>query len=119
MDRSKRPVDTSLVVGVDLGLGLVRRLDPAVHGGINSLHGQVGPLDEPHLHLATPGVVTGRGPGADPLERTEGVGQVGLQHDPRIEVPKFGLVKQVGERPDGQLEVTVLLHIEVHEGRPP
>ena len=62
VDGPQRPVDAALVVGVNLGLAVVRRLDPAVHGGVDAFHGQVGPFHQPDLHLAPSGIVTGRGP---------------------------------------------------------
>ena len=88
-----------------------------MHGGVNPLHGQVGALDEADLDLAAAGVPPGRRPGGDALQGGEGVGQVGLQHDPRVEVLQLGLVEHAGEGPDGQLEVPVLLHVKVDEGR--
>ena len=59
MDGPQRPIHTALVVGVHLGLGVIRCLNPAVHRRINPFHGQIGPLYEPHFDLTTTGIVPG------------------------------------------------------------
>ena len=48
---TQRPVDAALVVGVDLGLGGVGRLGPAVNLGLDPFHRQVGALDQADLDL--------------------------------------------------------------------
>ena len=47
--RVERRVEQPLVAGVDLGLGRVRRLRPAVQLGVDPLHRQVGALDDADL----------------------------------------------------------------------
>src|SRR5436309_4270388 len=42
-------LEHALVLGVDLDLRLVRRLRPAVHRGLDTLHGEVRALDDAQL----------------------------------------------------------------------
>jgi hypothetical protein len=101
-------VEEPLGVGVDLGLGGVRRLGPAPQLGLDPLHGEVGALDQAHLHRVAPG--------GQVAEDLDGVRDVGLQHDAGVEVGELGLVQHPAEGGDGQLEVVVRLHVEVDEG---
>ena len=112
---AQRPVDAALVVGVDLGLGGVGRLGPAVNLGLDPFHRQVGALDQADLDLGPSRCTASLRPLGEPSQGIEGVGQVGLQDDPGREAGQVRLVEQLGERPDGELEVPVLLHVEVHE----
>ena len=110
-------LDHALVVGVDLELGLVGRLGPAVHGGLDALHGQVGALHDAHLDrraAAGPALARPRGEGALHAVR---VGQVGLEHDARAQGQELRLVQHLAERRHREVEVAVLLHVEVDELR--
>ena len=114
---TQRPVQDALVVGVRgllRGAGDVR---PALHLGVDGLHGEVRPLDQADLD---PGATVGdalRAEGGELLERAEGVRQVGLQHDAGLEVLCLREAEQALEDVDGQAEVVVLLHVEVDELR--
>ncbi len=112
---SERPVEQPLVVGVRLGLGVPRRERPAVQCRIDPLHGEIRALDQAHLDTGTARGATPERPLGEALQRRERVGQVGLQHDPGLEVPQPRLVEEALEHRDGEVEVAVLLHVEVDE----
>ncbi len=61
--------------------------------------------------------LTSVGPFGQFLQRAEGIGQVGLQHDASVEMAPFWGAKNIHERLEGEVEVVVFLHVEVHEGR--
>ena len=111
--RSQRPVDEPQVGRVDLGLGRVRGLRPAVQLGLHLLHREVGALDQPHLEPGVPG--PSAGDGRQLVERVGRVGQVRLQHDPHRRLAQRGVRREPLEHPDRQGEVAVLLHVEVEE----
>ena len=113
---AQRPLDAAQVVGVDAPLRRVGRLLPAVHDRLDPLHGEVGALDETDLQAGAPlRPALGR-EGDEPLERGEGVGEVGLQDDARLEVVELRLGEERHEELERHLEVVVLLHVEVDEG---
>ena len=114
--RGHGPAQNALVVGVCGLLGRPRGQLPAVDLGVDPLHGQVGPLDHPHLDARTTGVHTSSRPFLKTLHGGQGVGQVGLQHNARLVVGQILLVEDGGEYRNGQVEVLVVLHVEVEEG---
>jgi hypothetical protein len=110
-------LDHALVVGVDLDLGRVRRLRPAVERGVDPLHGEVGALDDAHLDRRPAAADALGGPGGEGLLHRERLGQVRLEHDAGREVVELRLAEDLAERGDGQVEVAVLLHVQVDELR--
>ena len=110
-----RPVQHALVVRVGVLLGAVRRERPAVHGGVDVLHGEVRALHHAHLDGRPARGTPGLRPGRELLHRGERIGQVRLQHDAGLEPAQLGLVEQGREHRDRQVEVAVLLHVEVDE----
>ena len=90
---TQRPVDAALVVGVDLGLGGVGRLGPAVNLGLDPFHRQVGALDQADLDLGPSRCTASLRPLGEPSQGIEGVGQVGLQDDPGLEAGQVRLVE--------------------------
>ena len=61
-------------------------------------------------------LAAGAGPGQQLLEHGMALGQVGLQHDAGLDVAELILGQHGREHVDGQCEVPVLLHVQVHEG---
>ncbi len=86
-----------------------------MHGGLDLLHRQVRALDQAHLDARAAACTPGCGPLLQADHRREGVREVGLQHDPRLEVLELRLIQQSGEDRDGEIEVLELLHVEVDE----
>ncbi len=111
----EEPAEQRLVAGVDVGLGGVRRRDPPAELGVHLLHRQVGALDEAHLHRGAAGPMALGHPRQQLVGDVVGVGQVGLQDDPRRQRREPRLVEHVAEGGDGEVEVAVLLHVEVDE----
>ncbi len=118
--RAAAVLDHALEVGVDLELRRVGCLGPAVQIGLDPLHGEVGALDDAQLDRRTPVLDARHRPGRQrPLDAVR-LRQVGLQHDAGGERAELVLVQHLAERGDGQVEIAVLLHVEVHElGRDP
>ncbi len=108
-------VKHGLVAGVRALLGVPRRGGPAVNGGIHVLHRQVRALHDAHLDRCTSVGDALRSPLLQVHHRSESVGQVGLKHDPGLEVLELGAVEDAGEDRKRQIEVLVLLHVEVDE----
>ena len=113
--RGEGPVEHALVVGVGLELGRQGRQRPAVHGGINALHRQVGALHHAHLDAGATRLPARYRPRGEPVQGRERVGQVCLQHDSRFQPAQLRLVEDPLEHLDGQIEVAELLHVEVDE----
>ena len=113
--RAHGGVDQPLVGGVDVGLGAVGRRRPAVDLGLGGLHREVGALDDADLDRRTALLAAGAGPRQQLLEHGVALGQVGLQHDAGLDVAELLLGQHRREDVDGQREVAVLLHVEVHE----
>ncbi len=111
-----RRAEHALVRRVDVGLGVVRRLRPVVQFGLDLLHRQVGALDQADLDRCAASSMTCIGPGDEPVERSMGVGDVGLQDDAGGHVEELRLIQHADEGLDRQVEVAVLLHVEVDEG---
>ncbi len=113
--RGERPCQQALVVGVGLLLARPGRQRPPVHRRIHILHREVGALDDAHLDaraaLGNPMTC----PRDQPVQRRDRVGQIGLQHDARLEVREGRLLEQRREDRDREVEVAVLLHVEVDE----
>ena len=105
-----------LVGGVDVSLGVVRRLRPVVHLGLDLLHREVGAFDEADLDRRAAEGMTRIGPGDESLEGLVRVGDVGLQHDSRAHVVELRLVEHGDEGLHREVEVAVFLHVEVDEG---
>ena len=104
-----------LVLGVGVLFAQQRRLRPAVHGGIDLLQGQIGPLDQSHLERGAAFGHAPLGEGSDPGHGVGGVGQIGLQHDPGGQRSQLGPIQQLLEHLQRQLQVPVLLHVHVQE----
>ena len=117
MRGGQRGLDQALERRVDVRLGGVGRLGPAVRLGLDALHGEVGALDHAHLDAPPAARVARVRPGRQLLERAVGVGQVGLQHDARVQAGEVRGVQRAPERRQGQLQVGVGLHVEVDEAR--
>jgi hypothetical protein len=86
-----------------------------VQFGLDRFHRQVRPFDDPDLDAGAPVVAAECGPSSEVFQHVVAVGQVRLQHDPRLEVMELRLVEHVGERVDSQLKIAVLLHVEIDE----
>ena len=110
-------LDHALVVGVHLGLRLVRRLRPAVPGRVDALHRQVRALDDAQLDRRTAAAPARERPRGELPLHAMGVGQVGLEDDARAERQELRLVQHLLERRHREVEVAVLLHVEVDEFR--
>ncbi len=113
--RAHRGIDQALPGGIHVGLGPVGRGRPAVDLGLGGLHREVGPLDDADLDRGAALLPTGAGPREQLLEHGVALGQVGLQHDARLDVAELLLGQDRREHVDRQREVAVLLHVEVHE----
>ena len=110
-------LEHALVVRVHLRFRLVGRLRPAVHRGLDALHGEVRALDDAQLDrraAARPPDARPFGEGALGAVR---IGQVGLEHDPRAQRQELRLVQDLAERGRREVEVPVFLHVEVDELR--
>ena len=114
--RTDGGIDQALPRGVDVGLGAVGRWGPAVDLGLGGLHREVGTLDDPDLDRRAALLAAGAGPRQQLLEHGMALRQVGLQHDACLQVAELLLGQHGREHVDGQCEVAVLLHVEVHEG---
>ncbi len=113
-------LDHPLEVRVDLALDRVGRLGPAVQIGLDPLHREVGALDDAQLDRRAPALAPREGPGHERPLRAVRLRQIGLQHDAGRQGVELVLVEHLAERGDGEVEVAVLLHVEVHElGRHP
>ena len=88
-----------------------------MHRGIHPLHREVRALDETHLDARAAGVDALGRPFGEAAEGRQRVGQVGLQHDARLELLQPGVFEDAREHRDREVEVAVLLHVEVDEGR--
>jgi hypothetical protein len=115
--RAERDIEEVLVAGVDLRLVGRRRLWPAVDLGVDPLDGEVGALDDPDLDRPPTAPVTLLGPGAEVGEHGGRIREVGLHHDAGVEVDELVLAEDATEGRDGQVQVVVGLHVEVHERR--
>ena len=111
----QRVVEHGLVVGVRPGLGAVGRQWPPANGRLDPLGGQVGALDDAHLDAGAAAATAGGGPGAEALQRGHRLGQVGLQHNARLELRELGLVEQADEGIERERQVLVFLHVEIDE----
>ena len=112
----QRVHEDPLVLRVGGELRGQRCLRPAVHGGIHLLHREIRPLDQTHLQRRPAVGDAALGEAAHPRHRRRRIGQIGLQHDPGVELGELGPVQELLEDLQGQLEVAVLLHVEVQEG---
>ena len=109
------PGQDPLVVGVR---GLLGRHDgqrPVVHLGVHALHGQVGALDQADLDLRAALGHAPLAPLGQVLHRAQGIGQVGLHDDARLQVLQLGPREQRGEDLGGQVQVRVDLHVQVDD----
>ena len=109
------PGQDPLVVGVR---GLLGRHDgqrPVVHLGVHALHGQVGALDQADLDLRAALGHAPLAPLGQVLHRAQGIGQVGLHDDARLQALQLGAREQRREDLGGQVQVRVDLHVQVDE----
>ncbi len=86
-----------------------------MHRGVDLLHREVRPLDQPHLDRRAAVRDPALGEAAHPRHRPRRIGEIGLQHDPGVELGELGTVQERLEHLQGQLEIPVLLHVEVQE----
>ncbi len=114
--RLQRLVEAAQVVGVGVELAVVGRQGPVVHDRVHPLHREVGALDKPDLDASAAARDALARPGRELPQRGERIGQISLQHDPRLEVAQPLILKEASEHRDRQVEVAVLLHVEVDEG---
>ena len=84
--------------------------------GVHPLHGQVRALDDADLDARATRFHACARPLLETLERTERIGQVGLEDDAGLVTAHIRLVEDRGEHCDRQVEVFVVLHVEVEEG---
>ena len=84
--------------------------------GVHLLHGQVRTLHDANLDARATRVHACARPLLETLERTERIGQVGLEDDAGLIATHIRLVEDGGEHRDRQVEVLVVLHVEVEEG---
>ena len=108
-------VQNALVVGVSSLLGVPGGQRPAVHDGFHDLHGEVCTLHQTDLDACAASSNALCSPLLQVLHCSQGVGQVCLEHDACFQVLQLGLVQDLGEHLDGQVEVLVLLHVQVDE----
>ena len=87
------PIQQADVVGIHLRLRQIGGLWPVVNLGIHALHGEVGALHQAHLDLGTALGAALRGELRQLLQRVEGVGQVGLQHDAGLKALELFLIQ--------------------------
>ena len=114
--RAQRRVEAAEIVRVGVHLGVVGRQRPAVHDRIHPLHGEVGALDQPDLDGRAAGLDALPRPRRELFECSQRIGQIRLQHDPRLELLQSRVLEEPHEDGDGEVEVAVLLHVEVDEG---
>ena len=107
----------ALEVGVHLGLRRVGRLGPAMHGGLDALHGEVGALDDAQLDGRASAATALDRPGGERALHPVRLGQIRLEHDTRPERDELLLVEHLAKGRHRQVEVAMLLHVEVDELR--
>ena len=112
----QREVEAADVVRVGVDLGVVGGERPVVHDGIHSLHREVRALHEAHLDARAAAGHPLLRPRRELLQRRERVGEVGLEHDARLEAAQARVFEDPREDRDREVEVAVLLHVEVDEG---
>ena len=108
-------VQNALVVGVSSLLGVPGGQRPAVHNSFHDFHGEVCTLNQADLDACAASSNALSSPFLQVLHCSQGVGQVCLEHDTGFQVLQVGLVQNLGEHLDGQVEVLVLLHVQVDE----
>src|SRR5580700_7753852 len=86
-----------------------------MHFGLDALHREVGTLHEPDPDWCATTVLAGGSKFEELVEGTMGIGKVGLKCYPRAEVDEFLLGEDAAEKLEGEVEVAMLLHVEVHE----
>ena len=104
-------------VGVGVELGGVGGERPAVEGGVDFFHGEVGAFDEADLDGGAAVGDAAACPGGEFLLQASGVWEVGLEDDTGVEVFEFWFCEGAGEGVEGEVEVAVFLHVEVDEFR--
>ena len=111
----ERPVEYSLVIGVGFLLTRERRERPVMQLGVDVLHREIRALHHPHLDACAARRHPRGGPGRELLQRAEGVGKVGLQHDASLQIQKPRGIQNAHEDGHGEIEVAKFLHVEVDE----
>ena len=114
----EQPVQHALVVGIRRLLRVAGGGGPAGDLGMDGLEGEVRALDEADLESDSAVLDPASGEFAQPLDRPERIGLVGLNDDAGLEVSELRFGEQACEHRDRELEVLVLLHVEVDELRP-
>ena len=108
-------VQNALVVGVSSLLGVPGGQRPAVHNSFHDFHGEVCTLNQADLDACAASSNALCGPLLQVLHCSQGVGQVCLEHDTGFQVLQVGLVQNLGEHLNGEVQVLVLLHVQVDE----
>ena len=108
-------VQNALVVGVSSLLGVPGGQRPAVHNSFHDFHGEVCTLNQADLDACAASSNALCGPLLQVLHCSQGVGQVCLEHDTGFQVLQVGLVQDLGEHLNGEVQILVLLHVQVDE----
>ena len=108
-------VQNALVVGVSSLLGVPGGQRPAVHNSFHDFHGEVCTLNQANLDACAASSNALCGPLLQVLHCSQGVGQVCLEHDTGFQVLQVGLVQNLGEHLNGEVQVLVFLHVQVDE----
>ena len=114
--RLQRLVEAAQIVRVGVDLAVVGCQRPVVHDRIDALHREVRALDEPDLDASTTISHPLARPRGQLSQCRQGIGQISLQHDPRLEIAEPLIFEDPSEHRDREVEVAVLLHVEVDEG---
>ncbi|MEZ4266552.1 MAG: hypothetical protein R3F39_09250 [Myxococcota bacterium] len=109
--------DHALEVGVDQGLRGEGRLGPAVEGGVDLLHGEVGAFDEAQPRGGAAAGDSRVGPRQKRLLHCERVWEIGLEHDAGGGAQELGGVQDAPKERHGEVEVAVFLHVQVDQRR--
>ena len=113
--RLEQALEERHIGSVGVGLGAVRRRRPVVEFGVDVLHGQVGPFDQPDPDGGPAGLAASAGPVEESVESGVGVGEVGLQRDPGRQRGELLVVEGPDEGLHGEIEIAVLLHVQIDE----
>ena len=108
-------VQNALVVGVSSLLGVPGGQRPAVHNSFHDFHGEVCTLNQTDLDACAASSNALCSPLLQVLHCSQSVGQVCLEHDACFQVLQLGLVQDLGEYLNGEVQVLVLLHVQVDE----
>ena len=111
-------VDEAFVGRVDVGFRRIGRRVPAVEFGFDQLGREVRAFHQPDLHRHPAPVAPCTCECGEAGERSVAVGEVGLQDNADGLRVERRVGQQCGEDVDGEGELFVFLHVEVHEHAP-